>query len=76
MLDHARWDPRCERLCGCVEVAQHCVSAPPAHKADHICVDARHEEGRGAASTYRARSDIVCCEAHLGSDDRSRDAEC
>ena len=49
VLCHARREPRRECFDCRVEVAQHHVAAPPAHKADHFFVNARREEGHSAA---------------------------
>ena len=54
LLYHARYEPLCQRLCCRVEVAQHCVASPPTHKADRVCVNARHDEGLGAAGSYKS----------------------
>ena len=69
VLDHARREPRYEHLCRRVDTAQHNVSAPPIHKADHVCVDLCHEEGHGADGLHRAHADVFWCEPHLGSND-------
>ena len=67
MLDHARCESFCERLCCRVEVAQHDVAAPPTHKADRVCVDTFYEEGHGAAVPHWLCADVFWRESHLGS---------
>ena len=52
VLDHARREPLCERLCRRMEVAQHNVAAPPTHEADRVFVDSCHEEVHGAAGPH------------------------
>ena len=49
ILDHAHRETLGERLCCRMEEAYYCVAESPAHEADRVCVNARHEEGHGSA---------------------------
>ena len=67
ILDHAPCESFHERLCRCVEVAQHDVAAPPNHEADRVRVNTCHEEGHGAVGPHRLRADVFWRESYLGS---------
>ena len=59
VLEHTRHEPLCEGLTCRVEVVQHCIDAPPTHKVDRVCVNARHEDGHGSAVPHLSHADVV-----------------